>query len=126
MQGPVELLIFVLSLAGEKIDSVCEHGFDNGEAFAHGFRRTGQIDDQCPAANAATPREIIAIGVTFNDSARIASAIPGASRSITFDVASGVLSRGPSPVPPVVTIKFTSPRSHDLSQRLHQWRKIVR
>ena len=39
-----------------------------------------------------------------------ASAIPGASRSITRSVASGVLSRGPSPVPPVVRIKFTSPR----------------
>jgi len=35
--------------------------------------------------------------------ARITSARPGASRSITARVASGVTSRGPKPVPPVVT-----------------------
>ena len=36
---------------------------------------------------------------------RIASARPGASRSSTCEVPSGVRSRGPKPVPPVVTIK---------------------
>ena len=35
--------------------------------------------------------------------ARIASPIPGTSRSQTAEVASGVMSRGPIPVPPVVT-----------------------
>ena len=40
--------------------------------------------------------------------ARIASASPGTSRSITLRVASGVTSRGPSPVPPAVTISSYS------------------
>ena len=54
----------------------------------------------------ATARDSAAIGVWVRPSARISSAKPGASRSMTARVASGVTSRGPNPVPPVVT---TSP-----------------
>src|SRR6185369_3795947 len=75
------------------------------------FGDPGRLTISVPERTPQTPREIIAIGVTFNDSARIASAIPGASRSIISWVASGVLSRGPRPVPPVVMIRFTSSRS---------------
>ena len=53
----------------------------------------------------ATPRESMPIGVCWRDSARIASAMPGASRSITARVASGVTSSGVRPVPPVVKIE---------------------
>lgn len=49
-----------------------------------------------------TPRESIANGCNVAVSRRIVSDNPGASRSITASVASGVLSRGPKPVPPVV------------------------
>jgi len=42
----------------------------------------------------------------LSDSARIASAIPGASRSITALVASGVTSSCVRPVPPVVKMKL--------------------
>ena len=42
---------------------------------------------------------------------RIASARPGASRSTTACVPSGVRSRGPKPVPPVVTTRPAKPRS---------------
>ena len=38
----------------------------------------------------------------------MASPMPGTSRSHTAAVASGVTSRGPSPVPPVVTQSATS------------------
>ena len=38
---------------------------------------------------------------------RMASAMPGALRSATARVASGVISRGEKPVPPVVRIRFT-------------------
>src|SRR6266487_3389343 len=55
----------------------------------------------------ATPRESIPKGVCCRLTARIASAIPGASRSITAFVASGVTSRGARPVPPVVRIRLT-------------------
>jgi hypothetical protein len=48
------------------------------------------------------------IGVWRRPSARIASAKPGASRSITARVASGVTSSGVRPVPPVVKIRSNS------------------
>ena len=51
------------------------------------------------------PRERIPIGVCRALSARSASAKPGASRSSTARVASGVMSSGVSPVPPVVKIR---------------------
>ena len=49
----------------------------------------------------ATPRESRPSGLT----SRIASARPGASRSSTARVPSGVRSLGPNPVPPVVTTR---------------------
>ena len=54
-----------------------------------------------------TPRDRIPIGVCLSASARIASANPGASRSITALVASGVTSSWVKPVPPVVKISAT-------------------
>src|SRR5262249_9238216 len=56
----------------------------------------------------ATPRERRACGVFAIESARMASAMPGAARSRTLAVACGVRSRGPSPVPPVVSTTSTS------------------
>jgi hypothetical protein len=47
------------------------------------------------------PRESAARGVFFIPSARISSARPGIFLSAAAPVASGVTSRGPSPVPPV-------------------------
>jgi hypothetical protein len=58
-----------------------------------------------------TDRESAASGVILIDSARIISAKPGTSRSITSRVASGVTSLGERPVPPVVTIKLAVPSS---------------
>ena len=79
-------------------------------AFGEPGRLTISVPDRIPQ----TPREIMAIGVFLKVSMRIASARPGASRSITRRVASGVLSRGAKPVPPVVMIRFTSGRSASL------------
>ena len=50
----------------------------------------------------ATPRESQAKGLACAPRERMASASPGASRSMTRRVASGVRSRGPRPVPPTV------------------------
>ena len=47
------------------------------------------------------------IGVCCALTARIASAMPGASRAMTAHVASGVMSSGVRPVPPVVKTKVT-------------------
>src|SRR5689334_23812217 len=54
-----------------------------------------------------TPRVRMPRGVWLRDSARIVSAKPGASRSSTSSVASGVTSSWVSPVPPVVKMKRT-------------------
>jgi hypothetical protein len=54
-----------------------------------------------------TPRLSTPIGVCWMLTARIASAMPGASRAITACVASGVTSSGVSPVPPVVKMNAT-------------------
>ncbi|MNL89676.1 hypothetical protein D3C87_2201480 [compost metagenome] len=52
-----------------------------------------------------TALDSIALRVFCIEVIRIASAKPGATRSMTFSVASGVTSRAASPVPPVVRIK---------------------
>jgi hypothetical protein len=49
--------------------------------------------------------------VVVRDAERIVSAIPGTRRSMTCAVASGVTSRGPKPVPPVVRIRLIAPLS---------------
>ena len=54
---------------------------------------------------AARLRDKIEFGVIFIDSARITSPKPGNSTRIIARIASGVTSRGPTPVPPVVKIK---------------------
>jgi hypothetical protein len=62
-----------------------------------------------------TPRDRSASGVIARPAARIASASPGACRSTTSSVASGVTSRGPNPVPPVIATSAT--RSSSASVR---------
>ena len=57
------------------------------------------------------PRDSRPNGLT----SRIASASPGASRSITRAVPSGVWSRGANPVPPVVTISPANPSVSSVS-----------
>ena len=64
------------------------------EIFPGSFFTAGEMDRQ--------PRGVIRIL-----SARMASGIPGASRSTTAKVASGVTSRGEKPVPPVVRTSCT-------------------
>ena len=59
----------------------------------------------------AVARESIAWGVNCKLAARMASASPGASRSTTACVASGVTSRRLKPVPPVVKRISSSPES---------------
>ena len=59
----------------------------------------------------ASPRDSMACWLNFRLSKRMASARPGASRSITRRVASGVTSRGAKPVPPVVRMISRPPSS---------------
>ena len=62
----------------------------NSSAIAFGF--PGKLMISVRPAIPDTPRVRIPSGVCLSDSARIASAKPGASRSITAFVASGVTS----------------------------------
>src|SRR5882762_635303 len=64
---------------------------------------------------AAVPRESAAVGVCSMPLRRISSESPGTIRSATAWVDSGVLSRGPIPVPPVV--KSTSTRLESATAR---------
>src|SRR5437016_3082449 len=59
----------------------------------------------------AVPRESTAVAVRSRPLRRISSESPGTIRSATAWVASGVLSRGPMPVPPVVRRTSTRPES---------------
>jgi len=64
----------------------------------------------------ATAREMMALAVFLRLSMRITSPKPGSSRSTTRSVASGVTSRGETPVPPVVRIRSKLPLSaHSMS-----------
>lgn len=56
----------------------------------------------------AVYRDNAAMGVCFIDAESIAKTRPGAFRSSTASVASGVISRDPKPVPPVVIIRWLS------------------
>ena len=60
----------------------------------------------------AAARESMARGVIWRDCHRMASAMPGAGRSTTDRVASGVRSVGEKPVPPVVRIRSARSSSH--------------
>ena len=65
-----------------------------------------------------TARLKLAIGVSLRPSARINSATPSSSRSHTVRVASGVTSRGPMPVPPVVTTKRAMPAAFRIASSI--------
>src|SRR5271166_1598802 len=65
----------------------------------------------------ATPLESIQWRVCSREPARSASAIPGASRSITARLASGVRSLGAKPVPPVVRIRSQRSESAQWQRR---------
>ena len=71
-----------------------------------------------------TPRVRMPSGVYLRPSARIVSAKPGASRSITARVASGVMSFGVSPVPPVVNTRSTA-RADEVVQPVLDQREVV-
>src|SRR5438477_2448715 len=65
----------------------------------------------------ASERESTASGVATRPRVRINSPKPGISRSNTARVASGVTSRGATPVPPVVKIAATCPPSESVASR---------
>ena len=81
---------------------MCQRRAQNGEAVAAATRRARQVDDERRTEDACRASRERPCGVLAIESARSACAIPGASRSNTSRVASGVTSRGASPVPPVV------------------------
>ena len=72
----------------------------------------GRLMMSVRARTPASPRESAARGKVVSESNRMRSAIPGASRSSTARVASGVRSRGARPVPPVVSTRSATSPSH--------------
>ena len=91
-------------LAGEQLDRVLRApGRSTSKPSRQPPGEPGRFTTSAWPRTPASPRESRACGVFASESARSASAIPGATRSSTSAVASGVTSRGPSPVPPVVS-----------------------
>ena len=84
MRITAEVVLMPAGCVAEKRERVIERGPQDGIAVAATARRAGQVDDQSAARRApATPRESRPCGVFAIESARSASAIPGASRSRT-------------------------------------------
>ena len=107
----------VHGVPGEQLERVAEEGNDGLEALEGTLRAAGQVHDQGrPAAAGDRPGERRQ-GSGRRPAARISSARPGASRSMTARVASGVTSRGPKPVPPVVATSATPSRVGELRQQ---------
>lgn len=90
-------------LAAEQAERVRERRRDRSPASAIAFGLPGKLTIRVWPRIAATLRESIQCAVCSREASRIASAIPGASRSATAAVASGVTSSGANPVPPVVS-----------------------
>ena len=81
---------------------------DDREELVDRFGEPGKLTISVMPAMPEIPRERIPCGVTWTAAQRIASAKPGASRESTARVASGVMSSGVSPVPPVVKIEVAA------------------
>src|SRR5688572_11135547 len=79
-----------------------------GKSCSTALGLPGKLTISVDSAMPEIPRVRMPSGVWRADSARIASASPGASRWITTRVASGVMSSGVMPVPPVVKIRSQS------------------
>ena len=90
-----------------------QHVDDGVDLLDRALRAARRVADDRLPRMPATPRESRPCGLT----SRIASASPGASRSITARVPSGVWSRGAKPVPPVVTINPAKPSLISISVR---------
>ena len=95
----------VRRVAAQRLHHVASVGASTPNSWSIAFGEPGKLTISVRPAIPETPRVSIPIGVCRAPSARIASANPGASRSITARVASGVMSSGVSPVPPVVKIR---------------------
>ena len=102
--------------AAQELDRMGQDRQQRSEALADTLGLPGRFTITVPPRDPATARDRAAIGVCRVPSRRISSPNPGASRSRTARVASGVTSRGPKPVPPVVTTR-ANPRWSARSRR---------
>ena len=87
-----------------------EHVEDGADRLGGSGGRAGHVQMRQAPTDPAMPRPRRPSG----EAARMASARPGAWRSTTAAVPSGVWSRGPNPVPPLVT---TSPAKPSAARR---------
>lgn len=90
--------------AADLVDGMAQERLQDGEPVPHPAGDPGRFTISVVPATPASPRESAAVGTFSRPYARIASGMPGISRSRTRRVASGVSSVGEMPVPPVVTI----------------------
>ena len=106
------------SAAGQQVERVRERGEDRPRGTrARRCCEPGRLQTMARADGAAhaARRACRTARPPSSLARRIASASPGASRSITARVPSGVRSRGPKPVPPVVTTSPANPSARSRS-----------
>ncbi len=104
--APVQCASSVGLLARQYPDGVGQEVYHRRQALEGTPGRARQVEQHSAfPLTPAMPRESGAIGLER----RMASAKPGAGRSMTSAVPSGVRSRGPNPVPPVVTMSPVNP-----------------
>ncbi len=93
-----------VSAAAHHLDGVGQDAGIASRALANRPGTAGQIDDQCSAANSRDAARQDGVGRLLRPSA--ASVRPSPGRAVADRaVASGVTSRGPRPVPPVVNTR---------------------
>ena len=95
---------------GQLADDLNGERVQRRHTVPHGRPGTGDIDHQGAAGDAGQPRDSPAsVMPADSPEARRASAMPSSSRSSRSTVASGVTSRGVTPVPPTDTTRSTPP-----------------
>lgn len=90
----------------DHVHSVLQCADDSGKVFPGGFFGAGEIENEAAATGAGYGSGKHGAGVILRPSTHMATGMARISRSRTAKVASGVTSRGESPVPPVVMMRL--------------------
>lgn len=97
----------LVAFRSDHVHSVLQCADDSGKVFPGGFFGAGEIENEAAATGAGYGSGKHGAGGDFlRPSTHMATGMARISRSRTAKVASGVTSRGESPVPPVVMMRL--------------------
>ena len=95
----------LVAFRGDHVHGVLQCADDSGKVFPGGFFGAGEIENKAAATGAGYGAGKHGAGGNFK-ATHMATGMARISRSRTAKVASGVTSRGESPVPPVVMMRL--------------------